>query len=131
MTDDRGQRTEHAMTRRMTCIECPASCLLSADVENGRFVKVEGNKCPKGETYAASEVENPQRILTSTVMAKGLSLKMVPVRTDKPIPKLRLREGMDIVKKARIVSPVRAGDVIMAHFLGLDVNLVATRDAAG
>ena len=116
------------MNRRMTCIECPVSCSLSVDVEKGRVSKVEGNKCPKGEAYAASEVENPQRILTSAVMAKGLSFKMVPVRTDKPIPKARLREGMEVVKKICILSPVRSGDVVRAHFLGLDVNLVATRD---
>jgi CxxC motif-containing protein len=94
-------------------------------------VKVEGPKCPKGEAYAVSEVEDPQRILTSVVRAKGLSLKMVPVRTDKPIPKSRLKEGMEVIKKVCIVSPVRSGDVIRDRFLGLDVNLVATRDAAG
>lgn len=119
------------MIQKLTCIECPVSCPLSVDVENCRVSKVEGNRCPKGEAYAASEVENPTRILTSAVVAKGLSLKMVPVRTDKPIPKARLREGLEAVKKIRIQNPVRSGDVVMAYFLGLDVNLVATRDVAG
>ncbi|MFA5085959.1 MAG: DUF1667 domain-containing protein, partial [Candidatus Omnitrophota bacterium] len=72
---------------------------------------------------------NPVRILTSAVLAEGLSPKMVPVRTDKPIPKNRLAEAMEEVKKIRLKNPVRPGSVIVENFLGLGVNLFATRTA--
>lgn len=115
------------MLKKMTCIECPKGCTLSVDIENCRVVKVSGNECPKGEKYAASETENPMRILASAVLAEGLPLKMVPVRTDKPIPKARLMDAMGEIKKMRLSEPIRAGDVIAANFLGLGVNLIATR----
>ena len=111
------------MIKRLTCIECPKGCQLSIEIEAHRVVKTSGNECPKGETYAVQEIENPMRILTSAVLAQGLSLKMVPVRTDKPIAKSKIMEAMGEVKKIRLKSPVKSGSVIVENFLGLVVNL--------
>ncbi len=118
------------MIKELTCIECPEGCVLSVDIENCKVVKVTGHKCPKGEKYAKDEIENPLRILASTVLARGLTLKMVPVRTDRPIPKDRIMDAMREIKKIRIDKEVRTGDVIAADFLALGVNLIATRDAS-
>lgn len=115
------------MIKKITCIECPESCALSVDIENCRVVKIIGNKCPKGEKYIVAEIENPARILTSTVLASGLGLKMVPVRTDKPIPKSRIFEAMQEIKKISMDKPLNAGSIIVKDFLGLGVNLIATR----
>lgn len=117
------------ITKLLTCIECPVGCALSVDIENCRVVRVSGNKCPKGEGYAASEVEHPARTLTSAVLAKGLRLKMVPVRTDKPIPKDKLKEAMQEIRKICIDHPVKCGESIRKDFLGLGVDLIATRTA--
>lgn len=117
------------MTKRLICIECPKGCALSVDIENCRVAKITGNECPKGEKYAAQEIENPTRIFTSVVLAEGLELKMVPVRTDKPIPKGKIKEAIEEVKKLRIKGPVKSGSVIAANFLGLGVNLLSTREA--
>ncbi|HNX90283.1 MAG TPA: DUF1667 domain-containing protein [Candidatus Omnitrophota bacterium] len=117
------------MTKQtMICIECPRGCVLKVDAENGRVVKVEGNGCPKGSKYAVSEVEAPARVLTSAVIAEGLSLRMLPVRTDKPVPKTRIMEAMEEVKKIIISEPIRCGDIVKKNILGLGVNLIATRD---
>ncbi len=116
------------MIKKITCIECPVGCVLTVDTENCRVVNVSGNKCPKGGKYAVTEIEAPARILTSCVLAEGISLKMVPVRTDKPVPKDRLTKAMDHVKKVRISKDVSVGEVIVRDFLGLGVDLVVTRD---
>lgn len=118
------------MIKKMTCIECPKGCLLSIDIENCRVIKVSGNECPKGEAYAVQEIENPTRILTSAVLTEGLSLKMVPVRTDKPIPKSKLMEAMGEIKNIRLKSPVKSGSVIVENFLNLGVDLLSTRNVS-
>ena len=118
------------MIKRMTCIECPKGCQLSIDIESCRVVKVSGNDCPKADKYAVQEIENPMRILTSTVLAEGLSLKMVPVRTSEPIPKSGIMEAMSAVKKMRLAKPVRCGEIIAKNFLNLGADLIATRDAS-
>ena len=114
--------------KKITCIECPKGCALSVDIENCRVVKVSGHECPKGEKYAVSEVGNPMRILTSAVLTEGLQLKMVPVRTDKPIPKTKIMEAMTEVKRLRLKSAVKPGEIIIDNLLGLGVNLIATRE---
>jgi len=115
------------MTKKLTCIECPKGCSLSVGIENCRVVKVDGAECPGGEKYARSEVENPMRILTSVVLAEGLPLKMIPVRTDKPIPKAKIMEAMSEIKKVRVKTSVKPGNIIAENFLGLGVDLIATR----
>ena len=116
------------MNKDLICIECPRSCVLKVCIESCRVVKVEGEKCPKGKDYAVSEVENPRRIFTSTVSSSGLVLKMIPVRTDKPIPKDRVLEAAGEIRKIKLDRPIKVGEVITANLLGLGVNLIATRD---
>jgi len=111
----------------MTCIECPKGCRLSVKIENGKVAEVTGNECPKGEKYAIAEVENPTRVFTSAVLGQGLELKMIPVRTDKPIPKSRMFEAIQEVKKIKLRETLNSSDVILKNFLGLDVNLISTR----
>ena len=117
------------MVKNMICIECPKSCILSADIDNGKVIKVQGAKCPKGAAYAELEVQGPMRILTATVSSEGLSLKLVPVRTNRPIPKKLILRAMEEIKKIKVSGPVMAGDVIVNDLLGLGVKLTATRGA--
>jgi CxxC motif-containing protein len=112
----------------MICIECPNSCNLSVETDLDRVAKVTGAKCPKGISYAASEIDNPVRIFTATVLTKGLSLKLIPVRTSKPIPKKDLSMAAEEVSRIRVTDPVKVGDIIVYNFLGLGVALIATRE---
>ncbi|MCX5686536.1 MAG: DUF1667 domain-containing protein [Candidatus Omnitrophica bacterium] len=91
-------------------------------------IRINGKLCPKGEEYAVSEIENPERILTSSVLTEGLSLKMVPIKTDKPIPKKDLLRAMEEIKSIRLKKAVAAGDIVMKDLLGLGVDLIATRE---
>lgn len=116
------------MKRTMTCIECPRGCSLEVTLESEWKVSaVAGHKCPRGEKYARQEVESPMRTLTTAVLAAGLELRMLPVRTSGPIPKGRLMDAMAAVKKIVVSSPVSAGQVVAKDLLGLGVDLVATR----
>jgi len=53
---------------------------------------------------------------------------MIPVRTDKPIPKDRVLEAAGEIRKIKLDRPVKVGEVITANLLGLGVNVIATRD---
>ena len=115
------------MIKKIVCIECPNGCELQVEVQEDKVLWVKNHKCDKGEVYARSEVEAPTRVLTASVLVEGLSLKMLPVKTDKPIPKDLIFFAMEEVLKIRISKSVNMGEVIVARFLDLDVNLVATR----
>jgi len=115
------------MIRIMTCIACPQGCRLEVDAGGARVISVAGQKCERGDAYARQEIEAPMRTLTTSVLTRGLELKMLPVRTRKPIPKGKLFEAMAAIKLLVVSSPVKAGAIVAANFLGLGVDLVACR----
>lgn len=116
------------MNKELICIECPKGCALSVDIENCKVIKVTGGECPKGEKYAVSEIENPQRILTATLLTQGFSLKLLPVRTDQPIPKTRIKDAMKAIRDFKVTKRVKTGEIVITDLLKLGANLIATRD---
>ena len=117
------------MTKTLTCIECPKGCRLTVETDGSYVLRVTGHQCPKGEKYARQEVENPLRILTTSVLTQGLNLKMLPVKTSGPIPKAKVLAVMPQVRQIRVLTPVKIGGIIESNFAGLGVDLVATRSA--
>jgi CxxC motif-containing protein len=115
------------MKKPMTCIACPQGCLMELEADGSRLISVSGNKCKRGADYARQETEAPMRTLTTSVLTRGLELKMLPVRSSQPIPKGKLFEAMDAVKLITVTSPVKAGAVVAPNFLGLGADLVACR----
>ena len=76
--------TDKVLTK--TCIVCPIGCELSITIdENNEFVSVSGNQCRRGEDYAVNEINNPQRVITTTVAIDSKELRLLPVRTKEAI----------------------------------------------
>ena len=117
-------------TVELTCVVCPAGCRMTAELdENGCVISVKGNTCPRGKTYAESEITHPVRTLTSTVtvvLADGKTA-MLPVRTSKPIPKEALFEAMDKIREMTVSAPVRMGDVLVDNFMEEETALIACK----
>ncbi|NMB02812.1 MAG: DUF1667 domain-containing protein [Firmicutes bacterium] len=117
------------MEKHITCTVCPLSCDVVLELgENNEILSLTGNKCARGKVYATKEHTAPERTLTTIVKAEGGIHPLLPVRTDKPIPKEKLAEGMLAVANLVVKAPVTMGDVIVSDFLGLGVDLVASRD---
>ena len=108
------------MKRNLICIICPRGCALTANInENG--VTVTGHTCPKGEEYAINECTNPVRTVTATIRAANRKDTMVSVKTDRPIPKGKMMEVMELLRKTEINAPVAIGDVVLKAVFGADV----------
>ena len=110
------------MERKLTCIVCPLGCELCAVIENGVVRNVSGNTCPRGEKYAKTEFTNPMRTVTSTVRCADGSV--LPVKTDREIPKGKMAECVKIINKTVAGLPICVGDVIIKNVFG--ANIVAT-----
>ena len=113
------------MIRNLTCIECPMGCAIEVELNDGKVTSVKGNNCPRGKAYAESEVICPVRVVTSSVrMTSG---KMLPVKTDRPVPKTQIFSVMKKVGGLHPSAPVHIGDILLENIEG-DANLVATDD---
>ena len=87
-----------------------------------------GAECHRGVQYAMSEISDPRRIFTSTVIVNGGEIRLVPVRSDRPIKKDRWKKAAEIVKGLETGAPVGFGAVIMKDFTEKGINLIATRE---
>lgn len=116
------------MEKELICICCPKGCHLKVDAQAN---KVTGNTCPRGAEYGINEVTNPVRVVTTTAKVVNGHLPVVPVKTDKPIPKGLNFKCMDEINKAKIEAPVKIGDIVIENVLGTGVNIVATRNVKG
>ena len=114
-------------TRELTCIICPRGCALRVEFTDGQITSVTGNTCPRGKQYAVDECTHPVRTVTSTVRSDRDTV--VPVKTDKPIPRERMFDCMQAIRGLRVSLPVRIGDVVAADILSTGADLVVTADA--
>ena len=115
------------MTEKIiTCITCPIGCNIVVRGEGDKISHMEGNQCKRGEEYAKNEFIHPVRILTTTVRVTGADVPLVPVRTDRAVPKALLMQCMDKIKTVTAAAPVHLYDVIIPDILGTGANLVAT-----
>ncbi len=112
------------MKRELTCIVCPIGCSLVAEIEDGKVVSVSGNTCPRGKAYAETECVAPMRTVTTTVRCAGGGL--LPVKTDRAIPKEKVFDAMKMINNLHPVLPISAGDIIMKDVFGS--NIVAVKN---
>ncbi|MDR2753251.1 MAG: DUF1667 domain-containing protein [Oscillospiraceae bacterium] len=95
----------------LICISCPTGCKLEAETRDGAVV-VRGNACKRGVAFAQAELTDPRRTVTGTVRTAFASLPLLPVRTDRDIPKARVRAVARLLAGLQVTHPVRCGDVI-------------------
>ena len=114
------------MTRNLTCIVCPKGCQLTVELEGKKVLSVTGHTCKRGAAYAEAECVAPMRTLTTTAPVSGGGV--VPVKTDKAIPKELLFEAMSVVNSVRVSPDARLGDIVVENILNTGANVVTTRN---
>jgi CxxC motif-containing protein len=122
-----------AEKRHFTCVICPIGCEIDVEVKDGEIVSMEGNKCTKSEEFVRQELVEPMRTLTTTVRIKGARWPMLPVRTDRPIPKRLFFDVMKEVAGVEVQAPAKVSDVVVKDVAGSGADIVASRnmEAAG
>jgi CxxC motif-containing protein len=113
--------------KHFVCVVCPVGCEIDVVHDGGRIISMEGNECEKSEEFVRQELIEPMRILTSTVRIEGSSWPVIPVRTDKSVPKRLFPRIMRQLRSVRLRAPVNMLDVVMKDVLRTGANIVATR----
>jgi len=114
---------------KIVCIGCPLGCRTRLRIGDRRKVlKVLGYKCKQGREYVLEEYRNPVRILTATIRTEKSSRPLLPVRTNRPILKSKLKEATLALVRVRTKPPVKMGEIISPNLLNGGVDVVATDD---
>jgi CxxC motif-containing protein len=109
----------------MICINCPKGCELDVFQAQDGSVTVQGQACPRGETYGKAELVNPTRMVTGLVRIAGMR-KPLPVKTASPIPKGKINDVLFALHQTTVQLPVKIGDVIVKDVACTGVDIVAT-----
>ncbi len=111
---------------KLVCINCPRGCHLEVE-KTGEEIRVTGNSCPRGETYAINELVNPLRTLTTTLPIESGSFRRLPVISSSALPKAKVMDVMKALKDVKVKAPVKMGDIIVRDILGLNVDIIASK----
>ena len=113
---------------KLICIQCPIGCNLLVALEQGTVTHVTGNSCPRGAEYATQEITAPKRTFTATVRITNGLVKLLPVVSEKPLPKNKLFDCMKNLQNVSAKAPIKMGEVVVHNIDGLGINILASRD---
>jgi CxxC motif-containing protein len=116
-----------AEKRHFVCVICPIGCEIDVVHDGSKIISMEGNKCEKSEEFVSQELIEPIRILTTTVRIKGSKWPVIPVRTDKAVPKRLFPRIMRQLRRIKLQAPVNMLAVVVKDVDGMGANLIATR----
>jgi CxxC motif-containing protein len=100
---------------------------MKVDVEGQEVTDVQGHRCKKGVKHAEKEVFFPGRILTTTIGTHIQGVPLLPVRSNKEIPKERLMEVVRTISNHSVSEPVEMGQTVIENILDLGVDIIACR----
>ena len=106
---------------KLTCIMCPLGCELDVKT-SGENIKVSGNTCVRGETYAKNEQTRPMRAISSLVKADDVA---VPVKTTGLVPKDKIQEILNELAKISLDKYPEFGTVIIKNILNRGVDIIS------
>ena len=115
------------MKKEIICTVCPRGCHITVEGSSDAVQTVDGYSCKRGLEYASAEFAHPVRILTTTVKMAGIAGDLLPVRSSKPIPREKLFDCMDVIRRVEVRLPVAQYDVVVSNICGTGVDMVATK----
>ncbi len=115
------------MVKEIICTVCPRGCHIRVEGEGEKVLKVEGYICKRGLEYATAEFAHPVRILTTIVKIAGEKSDLLPVRSNAPLPKEKIFDCMEVIRKAEVSLPIERYDVVVENICGTGVDIVSTK----
>jgi CxxC motif-containing protein len=114
---------------KVICVGCPLGCRTTLRIDHhGDVVKITGYRCKEGRQYVVEEYRSPVRIFTATILTEKSAKSLLPVRTDRPILKSKLKEATLTLVRLKAIPPIRIGQVIVSNILNTGADVIATDD---
>lgn len=110
--------------KEIICVICPSSCRITVKGDGKNISAITGYTCSRGKEYAQNEYIAPKRTLTTTVKAEGYTCPIIAVRSDKPMPKEKMFDAMEEIRKVTAKPPFAVGKVVIENILDTGVNIV-------
>lgn len=114
------------MKKEIICTICPIGCNILVEGEGENIISISGNQCNRGLEFAKNEFLHPVRILTTSVKVENSSTPLLPVRSNKAIPKELIMDCMKIIKEVVVKPPIKSKEKIIADICGSGADIIAS-----
>ena len=115
------------MPEEVTCIMCPLGCSVEVQIDGQEVSVKKGCRCKEGMKFVKMEAIFPGRILTTTMKTDIPEIPLLPVRSNKEIPKDQLMTCMGEISRHHVSGALKIGQPVIKNILGLGVDIVACR----
>ncbi len=109
------------------CVACPHGCRLEATRQDGQIL-VSNAGCKRGKEYAIGEINDPRRMVASTVKVRNGLHPLLPVYTTAPFPKGRIHDLLAEIRKVELKAPVEINQVVIKNALDTGIDIIASRN---
>jgi CxxC motif-containing protein len=96
--------------------------------EEKDVIEVIGAGCQRGKDYAICELQDPRRMVASTVKVSGGLHPLVPVYTHQGFPKPLIPQLAQKLREVEVPAPVKINQVVLEDALGTGIDIIASRD---
>ena len=110
------------------CVTCPKGCTLKVKHEGTQVLEVLDSGCKRGKEYAIGELQDPRRMVASSVKVLNGFHPLVAVYTAQAFPKPLIAQLANTLRQVEVKAPVKINQVIIKNALGTGIDIVASRD---
>ena len=112
--------------KQIVCNKCEEYCVIDIKTDD-EVAEIIGNKCNEGIEFADHYLENSTDILTTLVRIKGGYVKVVSVKSDKPIDTKLFLKCSRALSRINVGAPIKIGDIVCKNILNLGVDIICTK----
>lgn len=114
-------------SRTDICLRCPMGCEVRTTLgPSDELLEMNGNRCKLGVDYVKQEIQDPRRVLPTTIRVRGGTRPLVPAWTPEPMPKPLLLDLAAYTRTIEVEAPIHVGDVLVEDWRGKGIRLVAS-----
>jgi CxxC motif-containing protein len=111
------------MKKEFICIVCPRGCHITVDDDGN----IEGYGCIRGKKYVEEELEDPRRIVTSTVKTVFPDRPRISCKTSEPVPKGKIFDVMEAIDAVTVDEELAIGDTVIHNVCDTGADIVLTK----
>ncbi len=109
------------------CVTCPKGCTLEVRHDGATVAEIKPG-CKRGHEYAHNELVDPRRNVATSVSIRGAVHPLLPVYTSAAFPKKLIPQLLVEIRRAKIETPVKMGEIVIKNILGTGIDILASRD---
>ena len=110
------------------CVTCPKGCTLRVKHEGLQVLEVLDSGCKRGREYAIGELQDPRRMVASSVKVINGFHPLVAVYTAQAFPKPLITQLAKTLRQVEVKAPVKINQVIIKNALDTGIDIIASRD---